>query len=136
MRAVRVKLLALLTALLLLLPGVVSAHAQYYCQMAGHVVAACCCKAEVSARPSSGSLAAPECRVADCCQRISSPSLAASAGAKQTLQHIATAPLSFTVPPAFRVSARGESRRACAESTQAPLAIGPPLFVRHCALLS
>ncbi|MEI9948816.1 MAG: hypothetical protein WDO74_07485 [Pseudomonadota bacterium] len=142
MCAVRAKLFALLAAslmLLLALPELVSAHAQYYCQMSGHVVAACCCGAEISARASTrsaGTTHAPECRVADCCQRISSAGLAASPGAQQALQHVATAPLSFTVPAVLRVSAQGAARGACAESTQAPLAIGPPLFVQHCALLS
>jgi hypothetical protein len=34
------------------------------------------------------------------------------------------------------VSPRRDTGSSCAESTQAPLAIGPPLFVVHCALLS
>ncbi len=139
MRAVRVKFFALLAALLMLLPGGISAHAQYYCQMTGHVVAACCCGAEISARASArtaDTTRSPECQVADCCQRITSAGLAASPGVQQALQHVATAALSFTVPAGFRVSAQGAARGACAESTQAPLAIGPPLFVQHCALLS
>lgn len=139
MRAFRVKLFALLAALLVLLPGGASAHAQYYCQMTGQVVAACCCGAERSARASARSkesTSLPECRVADCCQRVSSASLAASPGAQQAFQHLATAPLSLMVPAGFRLDAQGAPRGACAEATQAPLAIGPPLFVQHCALLS
>ena len=46
------------------------------------------------------------------------------------------APLSFTLPSEPRVCAPDTARDACAEPTQAPHSIGPPLFVQHCAFLS
>jgi hypothetical protein len=38
--------------------------------------------------------------------------------------------------PPFGGGLHRDSGSLCAESTQAPLAIGPPLFVVHCAFLS
>jgi hypothetical protein len=140
MRAVRAKLCALLAALLLLLPGGVPVQARYYCQMTKQVVAACCCGAEIAARAANRTagtkVTAQQCRVADCCQRLSSSSAATSPATQQAFDHVATAPLSFTLPNEPRVFADGQARDACAESTQAPHSIGPPLFVQHCAFLS
>ncbi len=111
MRVAGAKLFALLAVLLLLLPGGVSAHAQYYCQMTGQVVAACCCGVEISARASRSTTTRAECRVADCCQRISSSSLAASPGVQQALQHVATA------APLVRAACR-VPRRCAGRSTR------------------
>jgi hypothetical protein len=132
MRAVGIKLFALLAALLLLLPGGVPAHAQFYCQMTRQLVASCCCGSEGAAHASSRTQAPVACRVADCCRRISSSAVAPSPGTLPAMQLMATAQRSFSVPSEFPSCPPG----ICAKSTQAQLAIGPPLFVEHCALLS
>ena len=140
MRAVRAKLLARLAALLLVLPGGVPIQARYYCQMTKQVVGTCCCGAEIAAqaarRAAGTKVTAQQCRVADCCQRLSSTSAATSPATQQAFEHVATAPLSFTLPSEFHLSAQGAARDACSESTQAPHSIGPPLFVQNCAFLS
>jgi hypothetical protein len=41
-----------------------------------------------------------------------------------------------TLPQVFAVCPSDGPISYCAESTQAPLAIGPPLFIAHCAFLS
>ena len=133
MRRVRAQIFALLAALLLLLPGGVSAYAQYYCPMLGQVVESCCCKSQVAAQAARPS---QRLEVADCCQRLSSASHAAPFGTHDALQGVATAALLFTLAAPQRVTPSLGARSACTESTQAPLAIGPPLFVAHCALLS
>jgi hypothetical protein len=133
MRAVRARVLALLTALIMLLPGGASARTQYYCSMMGRVMASCCCETDaVSQAPS----AAQEFQVQDCCQRVASANRNASLGTRHVLRGVVAAAVLSTVSEAFRVSPRSDTGSSCAESTQAPLAIGPPLFVVHCALLS
>jgi hypothetical protein len=133
MRAVRARILALLAALILLLPGGGAGRAQYYCQMMGRVVATCCCEPGASAQAPG---AARELQVADCCQRISSALPSASLGTHEALRGVPAAALLSTVPAPLQWASATPSASACAESTQAPLAIGPPLFVKHCALLS
>jgi hypothetical protein len=132
MRAIPARILALLAALVLLLPGGASARTQYYCQMMGRVVASCCCETEaVSQAPRTPQ----QLRSADCCQRISA-SRSASLGTREVVPSVPTQALLATLPAPLRPKAQTEARGTCAEVTQAPLAIGPPLFVAHCALLS
>jgi hypothetical protein len=133
MRAVRARMFALLAALILLLPGGGAGRAQYYCQMMGRVVATCCCETGAAAHAPD---AAREFQAADCCQRISSARPSASLGTHEALRGVPAAALLSTVPQPFPVSRSSVALRSCAESTQAKLAIGPPLFVKHCALLS
>ena len=132
MRAVRARIFALLAALVLLLPGGASARTQYYCQMLGRVVASCCCET-ATARQAPG--APQELQAADCCQRISASTRSASLGAREAFQGIALAVLPNALSIAFARCPQGDTG-TCTELTQAPLAIGPPLFVAHCALLT
>jgi hypothetical protein len=134
MRAVRARIFALLAALLMLLPGGAWARTQFYCPMMGHIVASCCDETDALSQAPS---AAPQLRVADCCQRLSSSNQGASLGTHEAFQEVAAAALPSTRPPSFGLSPReGDTGSSCAEATQAPLAIGPPLFVAHCALLT
>lgn len=133
MRVVRARLFALVAALLLLLPGGAIARAQYYCPMMGLIVASCCDEADSVAQ---GPSATPKLQVADCCQRLSSSSRSASVGTREALGGLAVATLLTTVALPIGLEPPSDARSACSESTQAPLAVGPPLFVMHCALLS
>jgi hypothetical protein len=133
MRAVRARIFALLAALVMLLPSGASAHAQSYCRMAGHVVGASSCDRQAAPQAESP---AQQLQAADCCQRLSSSSRSASLGTREGLPGVAVAALFTTTPRPFGVGLQGESGSLCAESTQAPLAIGPPLFLAHCAFLS
>ena len=132
MRAVRARIFALLAALVMLLPSGASARTQYYCRMMGRIVASSACDQDVaskSARPS------PELRLADCCQRLTSSSRSASLGSLEAVHEVAPAAF-VTALQTFLLGSSRDSDGFCAESTQAPLAIGPPLFIVHCALLS
>jgi hypothetical protein len=133
MRTVRARALALLAALIMLLPGGASARTQYYCAMMGRVMASRCCEPDAAAQAPS---AAQELQAQDCCQRLSSANRSASLGTRDVLRGVIAAALPSRVFEAFCVSPRNDTGSSCAESTQAPLAIGPPLFVVHCALLS
>jgi len=72
----------------------------------------------------------------DCCQRLSSANRSASLGTLNAVIDIAPgAEVSTSFHPCpVRLNRAPVS--FCAESTQAPLAIGPPLFIVHCAFLS
>ena len=133
MRTVRARIFALLAALVMLLPGGASAHGRYYCRMMGRVVASCCCGPDARAPTPKH---AQEIQEADCCHRISSTTRSASLGTRQAVREIAAAALSPAVREPFDVQPGTDTGNSCAESTQAPLAIGPPLFVVHCAFLS
>ena len=132
MRAVRAQIFALLAALVMLLPSGASARTQYYCKMMGRIVASSACDRQAASKAASP---ARELRLADCCQRLSSSSRSASLGTLEAVPDVAPA-ASVAAPQPFVVSPLRDGGSSCAESTQAPLAIGPPLFVAHCAFLS
>ncbi|HEY5373855.1 MAG TPA: hypothetical protein VIK01_09205 [Polyangiaceae bacterium] len=133
MRAVRARILALFAALVLLLPGGAFARTQYYCAVMGRVVASCCCETEAVTQAPS---AVQELEVGDCCQRLSAANRSASLGTRDVLHGVAAAAVLPTVTEPVRAAALGNTASPCTAATEAPLAIGPPLFVIHCALLS
>ncbi len=132
MRAVRARIFALLAALLMLLPSGASARTQYYCRMMGRIVASSACDEEAASKAASP---AQELQLADCCQRFSSASRSASLGTLEAVHDVAPAASVAAAQP-FLVGILRDSDGFCAESTQAPPAIGPPLFIVHCAFLS
>jgi hypothetical protein len=133
MRAVSAQLFALFAALVLLLPGTASARAQYYCRMVGHVIGDAACD---NGAPSKASRNTQELQASDCCQRLSSSHHSAALGTLDAVTGVAPAAYVATRPQAVALGARSGPISFCAESTQAPLAIGPPLFIVNCALLS
>src|SRR5882724_7500333 len=133
MRAVRARIFALLAALVMLLPSGASARTQYYCRMMGRIVASSSCGNEGASQAPSR---AQELQAADCCQRLSSSSRSSSVGTRQALRGVAAAALLTRIDQPSEMDRLNDTGSSCAESTQAPLAIGPPLFVLHCSLLS
>jgi hypothetical protein len=132
MRAIRARIFALFAALVMLLPSAASARTQYYCRMMGRIVASSACDEGAASKAASP---AQELQLADCCQRLSSSSQSASLGTLEAVHDVAPA-TSMAAPQPFVVGVPRDSDGFCAQSTQAPLAIGPPLFIVHCALLS
>lgn len=133
MHAVRARIFALLAAWVMLLPSGASAHTEYYCRMMGRIVAHSACGEELVAQPAS---AVRELQPADCCQRLSSASRNAALGTRAAVPGITTAALATVAQFFVTASPLLAVRGRCAEATQAPLAIGPPLFLAHCALLN
>ena len=133
MRAVRARIFALFAALVMLLPSGASARSQYYCRMMGRIVASSACDEEAAGKTAGP---AQELQLADCCQRLLSSSRSASLGTLEAVHNVAPAASVAAPPQPFVVGLLPDSGRFCAESTQAPLAIGPPLFIVHCAFLS
>lgn len=136
MRAVSAKLLALFAALVLLLPGTASARAQYYCRMTGQVIGSVSCDGGAASQASRASSPVQGVETPDCCQRLSASNRNASLGTLDAVNDVAPAAHLATVPQAFTLFVSDGPISVCAESTQAPLAIGPPLFIAHCAFLS
>ncbi len=132
MRAIPARLLALFAALVLLLPGPAAARAQYYCRMTGRVIAATTCDNRSAPKVTRRT---QEAQLPDCCQRLSSSNRSASLGTPDAINHIAPAHVA-TLTPVFGLRPSSGPISVCAEPTQAPLAIGPPLFIVHCAFLS
>jgi hypothetical protein len=132
MRRFRLQLTALFAVLAVLLSGGAAAHAQYRCRMSGRILEACCCaKVAAHAAQSGGT----EARPADCCELVVTQ---ARAAATQTFEETRKLPaatitafpvlLTITPPQTF------EDRLVLRD--RAPLAIGPPLFIKNCSLLS
>src|SRR6185369_13478523 len=133
MKALRAQLIAALTVVAVLLPGSAFARTQYFCRMMNRVVATCCCE---GAERHEEQVAGPEVRATDCCQKITPESRSIAAGVSNT---------DFSVPVAAVVDAPRHCVHAAPLSfaivapsiqARAPPAIGPPLFIAHCALLT
>src|SRR5450432_2592208 len=133
MRAVRARIFALVAALVMLLPSGASAHTQYYCRMMGLIVGSVSCENEGASQAASP---VQQAREADCCQRLSSAGRSASLGTREAVRSVVAAALLSTTPQPLGGGLQRATGSFCAESTQAPLAIGPPLFIVHCAFLS
>jgi hypothetical protein len=133
MRAVRARIFALFAALLMLLPSGASARTQYYCRMMGRIIGSVSCVIE-SAPQAAGPV--QQTQEADCCQRLTSSSRSAALGTREALGGIAAAVPQATNLQPFAVGGHRDTGNLCAELTQAPLAIGPPLFIVQCAFLS
>jgi hypothetical protein len=118
----------------MLLPSGASARTQYYCRMMGRVVGSTSCDSKAAPQAASP---VQQIEEADCCQRLSSASRSASLGTREAVRGVAAAVLLSTKPQPFGVGLQHDDTGSfCSESTQAPLAIGPPLFIAHCAFLS
>jgi hypothetical protein len=132
MRAVRLRLIALLAAVAILISSGASARSEYLCHMTGHVVAACCCAAFGSVRPSRARQAV---QPADCCERLFSGARAGTLGTRDASPSIAGAAL-VAVLQSYDVTLRApHSVAVVTASSRAPPALGPPLFVVNCAFL-
>ena len=133
MRAVRARIFALFAALVMLLPSGASARTQYYCRMMGRIVGSISCDNEAASQAASP---VQQIQEADCCQQLSSASRSVSLGTREAVGGVTAVVLVATVSQPFGVGLHQDTGNLCAESTQAPLAIGPPLFIVHCAFLS
>ena len=132
MHVIRALFATLLTAMLVLQPAGALARSEFYCQMMGRVVASCCCASEAAVELAP----APEWQGGDCCQRLSAKTALVPLTVHESLPGVPAAALLKTVVLSTPSKGAQLGQSACTPSTEAPLAIGPPLFVIHCALLS
>jgi hypothetical protein len=128
-----VRLVGLLTALAVLLPGTAFARGQYFCRMMNRVVATCCCEREET--PPAEARCAAKVRMTDCCERISASARTPALKAAGADVPIPPAAIAATVPAMEYVVPRVGATRALPAQARAPPSIGPPLFIAHCSLL-
>lgn len=131
MRWFGARLQLLLVALVVLLAAVASDRSHYFCKMMGRAVAECCCPGAHDANQNDGATA----QSPDCCELLAASKQPLAAHHQATAANPHAAALAVLLPafeysePSFRVI---ETPRTLA---RAPPAIGPPLFLSHCALL-
>lgn len=123
--------LALLAALLVASPSVVSARPHYFCHAMERVLPACCC--ETGERHDENGASA---RAADCCERLSASKHAGLALQLDTVDRVGAPALLATVP-----AVEFPARRASECTPPVPNAQGPPpqrvpLFLKNCSLLT
>jgi hypothetical protein len=136
MHGLRTRIPVLLVALLVALPAGAAGRHQYFCRMMGRLMDACCCasaQADANAKPVLG----PEAKAKDCCERVERagregiPALRDGALRIES-PVVATLPALIAVEPAPVFSLRGINR----ERARAPPALGPPIFLKNCSLLT
>jgi hypothetical protein len=136
MHALRARLPVLLAVLLVALPAGAAGRHQYFCEMMGRLLDTCCCaaaKASATSKPNAG----PEFRAKDCCERIESATRDAIPALRDGALRIESpvvgtlAPIAFVVPaPSFELLSINRVR------ARAPPALGPPIFLKNCSLLT
>ena len=132
MRAVRLQLIALLAAVAVLLSSGVSARTQYLCHMSGLLVGDCCCAEEGPAHPTYHEQRA---RAADCCERMVTAARSGATGTRDVLKTVAFTALTAVLPRPDIPRPPAELVALAARPARARRALGPPLFVAHCAFL-
>jgi hypothetical protein len=132
MRSARARILALLAALVVLLPGGASLGAQYFCRMMDRAVPACCCATNETDEASGEAGVRP----ADCCHRLASPDRSAAAAARGAVETIPAAALSAVLPEPVYFPASVSTVCSTTAQARAPPTVEPPLFIAHCAFLS
>lgn len=130
MRALRAQLVALLTALAVLLPGTAFARAQYFCKMMDRVVATCCCHAD------RGQSCEAQVQRTDCCEKIAPAARSATLKATGNELSIPTAAVAGVIPAPTYAFPRRIDGLVLSPQARAPPGLGPPLFILHCSLLT
>lgn len=133
MRPLQTRLLALVAALALLLPGGAAAGVRYFCDMMEQVTSSCCCPREHKAKGATRSV---EARAPDCCKRLASPERADAPSASDLMPQLPPAALVAILEPVASSGVESGRILAAPPQARAPPALGPPLFIVHCALLS
>ena len=136
MRPLRVQLIAVLTALAVLLPGSALARTQYFCRMMNRVVGTCCCNSGVDTKIREDASCVPQVRASDCCQKITTADRVATVRALATDFSVPPALLTATVPAPAYVFPRMVATLAPPAQARAPPGVGPPLFILNCSFLT
>ena len=133
MRVVRLQLIALLAAVAVLFSNGLSARTQYLCHVTRALFADRRCTVE---DPAPCSHQEPQARSGDCCERVVTAARAGATGTREVSSSSLGAPLLAVLPLALDLQRdAGAPITVAARPRRAPLALGPPLFVAHCAFL-
>lgn len=132
MRGVHTRLMALLAAVLLLVPASAFAETIYRCRMSGSVGPECCCSRAED--PAQASPCQPEIGRPDCCQAERRAGSAAPASSVERLPNVGPAVLSATLTIEELALLCGTTPSAPPRA-RGPPAIGPPAYIENCSLL-
>jgi hypothetical protein len=125
------RLQLLMAALMVLLATAASERSPYFCKMMGRAVIECCCDATHHAREQGG----PAARAPDCCEAIRGSGQSVAAIDHATAPDLPAAALIATLPSSDYPEQTFSLASGISSFARAPPAIGPPLFLSHCALL-
>jgi hypothetical protein len=131
MFGLRVRLLALVAAIALMLPSGAAARASYFCRMMERAMPACCCAhAKGKQTKREASVQAPSC-----CDRLTAPSRAQASAAVDRSLEVPAAVLATVLPDFLALPPPGAVTKLTVPMARAPPSLGPPLFLAHCAFL-
>jgi hypothetical protein len=131
MRSFGARLQLVLVALVLLLAAAASDRSHYFCKMLGRAVAECCCPSAHEAAQSEATTA----RAPDCCELMTSSKQPVAAHHEATAPSLSAMPLAVLLAPLQYSEPRCRLVEMPRSLARAPPALGPPLFISHCALL-
>jgi hypothetical protein len=136
MPRIRLRLLALFTALLLALPAAGMFGPRWFCSMMGRVMSSSCgCSSEPAAE-APHEPQGPQLESSDCCSRLE-PGHGAGVALRELSAGVASLALPHvdTLKPLVpRASELAKQRQPVA--ARAPPSTGPPLFLENCSILS
>ena len=125
--------LAVPAIVLVLLPSVASAHAQYQCRITGTVMAAPCCQTEAAPRDAH---CATQIRSADCCERLAPANPPAAPAVHDAANQVPRPAVFAIVSVTSLLAPRAGLAHDTSRDNKALHVVGPPLFIVHCALLN
>ena len=133
MRFLRLHLFALIAALAMLLPSGAAAKPHYFCRMMDRVMASDCCAAGAESDVTDHQA---QVRAPDCCERLVSPARAGANRAADMPMQLPGAALATILDPYVAPTLAAGTNVTAPPQARAPPALGPPLFIVHCALLT
>lgn len=132
MRPTRLRIVALITSVALLLPESAFARVHYFCVMMDRVLeSACCCGSSDSDHVEGQA----EAKRPDCCARVTPPSRSVAPTAPDTTVPVPAAALVATIAEPIQLSQPVSTIGTAPKLARGPPPLGPPLFIVHCSFL-
>jgi hypothetical protein len=136
MFALRARVVALVVALFMALPAGAFARGLYFCRSMDRVMEDCCCGTDTSIAPASRGA---ELQRTDCCQLLR-PALQGGVPATQARNAAAAPPPLVTILPELVAmplrAVRRVPGRTRTERARGSPSLGPPVYLKHCVLLT
>jgi hypothetical protein len=129
--------LAALLVLLVALPLGAVHRVQYFCKMMGRVMDTCCCSKADAVQSVHRPAARPEIKAADCCEKLESAARHGAPAVRDGALRVLS-PGYATISASVAVVAQAQPSLLLAPSVhaRAPPALGPPIFLKNCSLLT
>ena len=130
-RGLLARILALATVLAVAIPAGAQSGIEHFCRMLNRSVTSCCCKARHQAEKAPAGPSVSD----SCCEIRVSPSTPAAQSTRDASLRVAPAALVAVLPVVSVIEPIADAAHALDARARAPPHGGPPLFVKHCALL-